>query len=121
MGHARPVVVALWIDEDLGLALQPAKRLRMDDPVTIPLERRPYPTGLLVALATERLVGAHRAGRERRLLERAHALRERVGDPACDLHCSSVLPVAACAWPCIRASERAGLAAVDDHRGADNP
>ena len=71
----------------------------MDDPVAVPLERRPHVTWLLLALATERLVGAHGARRERRLLERPHALRERVGDPACDLHYSSVLPVAARSWP----------------------
>ena len=39
VGHPRAVVVARRIDEDLRLALQPPKRLRMQDPVTIALER----------------------------------------------------------------------------------
>ena len=41
VGHPRAVVVARRIDEDLCLALQPPKRLRMQDPVTIALERGP--------------------------------------------------------------------------------
>ena len=38
--HPRAVVVALGVDEDLCLALQPAERLRVDDPVAVALERR---------------------------------------------------------------------------------
>ncbi len=40
--HARAVVVALGVDEDLRLALQAAKRLRVDDAVTVALERRAH-------------------------------------------------------------------------------
>jgi hypothetical protein len=40
MGHAGAVVVACGIDEDLRLALQPAERLGMDDPVAVALKRR---------------------------------------------------------------------------------
>ena len=39
--HARAVVVAGRVDEDLRLALQPPERLRVDDPVAVALERRP--------------------------------------------------------------------------------
>src|SRR3546814_6589311 len=40
MGQARPVVVALVIDEDLRLVLQAAEGGRVDDPVAVALERR---------------------------------------------------------------------------------
>src|SRR5580765_4013196 len=39
MGEARPVVVALVIDEDLRLVLEPPERGRMDDAVAVALER----------------------------------------------------------------------------------
>ena len=38
--HARAVVVAGRVDEDLRLALQAPERLRVDDPVAVALERR---------------------------------------------------------------------------------
>ena len=38
--HARAVVVARGVDEDLRLALQPPERLRVDDAVAVALERR---------------------------------------------------------------------------------
>ena len=41
VGHARAVVVAGRVDEDLRLPLQAAERLRVDDPVAVALERRP--------------------------------------------------------------------------------
>ena len=41
VGHPRPVVVPRRVDEDLGLPLQPAKGLRVHDPVAVALERRP--------------------------------------------------------------------------------
>ena len=40
VGEAGAVVVALGGDEDLGLVLEPAKRLRVDDPVAVALEGR---------------------------------------------------------------------------------
>ena len=54
--HARAVVVALRVDEDLGLSLQPAERLRVHDPVAVALERRSDAARLLVALASASLV-----------------------------------------------------------------
>src|SRR5947208_2235360 len=35
--HPRAVVIAGGVDEDLGLALQPAKWLRVDDPIAVTL------------------------------------------------------------------------------------
>ena len=40
VGEAGAVVVAFGRDEDLRLVLEPAKRLRVDDPVAVALERR---------------------------------------------------------------------------------
>ena len=40
MGQPRAVVIALVIDEDLGLVLEPAKGGRMDDAVAVALKRR---------------------------------------------------------------------------------
>src|SRR6476646_4956015 len=48
VGHPSPVVVAVRVDEDLRLSLQPAERLRVDEPVAVPLERRPHGARLLV-------------------------------------------------------------------------
>jgi len=41
VGQARPVMVALVIDEHLGFMLEPAKRRRMDDPVAVALKYGP--------------------------------------------------------------------------------
>ena len=68
VGHPRPVVVALRVDEDLGLPLQPAKRLRVDEPVAVALERRSHAARLLGAEATLRLVRADGERRQPRLL-----------------------------------------------------
>ena len=52
VGEAGPVVVALGGDEDLGLVLEPAEGLRVDDAVAVALERRPQrAVGLLDARA----------------------------------------------------------------------
>ena len=40
MGQARAEMVALVVDEDLRLVLQPAKGVGMDDAVAVALERR---------------------------------------------------------------------------------
>ena len=45
--HPGSVVVALRVDEDLRLALQPPERLRVDDAVAVALERRPHAARLL--------------------------------------------------------------------------
>ena len=76
----RPVVVAGGVDEDLRLALQPAERLRVDDPVAVALERRPDAALVFLAQPPARLVRAHGERRERRLLGRADARLEGVGN-----------------------------------------
>ena len=74
--HARPVVVALRVDEDLRLPLQPAERLRVDDAVAVALERRPHAALLFRQLAT---AGLEASGPRTAtgLLERADPLLER--------------------------------------------
>ena len=49
--HPRPEVVARRVDEDLGLALQPAKWLRVEDAIAVTLERRPHEALVLLARA----------------------------------------------------------------------
>src|SRR5205823_603855 len=52
MRQARAVVIALVIDEDLGLVLQPPERRRMDDAVAVALKGAARPSlGLLVQAA----------------------------------------------------------------------
>ena len=41
VGEARPVVIPLVIDEDLGLVLEAAKRRAVDDAVAVALKGRP--------------------------------------------------------------------------------
>ena len=79
--HARPVVVARRVDEDLRLALQAAKRLRVEDAVAVALERRPDAARLLVAHPPAGLVRAHRERREPALLVLAHPLLRRRRQP----------------------------------------
>jgi hypothetical protein len=59
VGHARAVVVARRVDEDLRLALQAAKRLRVQDAVAVALKRRAQSALLLGLDPTAMLVGAH--------------------------------------------------------------
>ncbi len=76
VGHPRAVVVALGVDEDLRLPLQPPERLRVDDAVAIALELRADLAWLLGKLAPARLEGAHRVRRQL-LLARSDDLLER--------------------------------------------
>ncbi len=76
MGHPRPVVVALGVDEDLRLPLQAPERLRVDDAVAVPLERRAHAARLLGKLSSARLERAH-GERRQALLELADPLVER--------------------------------------------
>ena len=76
--HPRPVVVALRVDEDLRLPLQPPERLRVDDPVAVALERRPHGALLLRRVPAARLVRAHGERREALLLVLADSLLEGV-------------------------------------------
>ena len=78
--HPGAVVVALRVDEDLRLPLQPAERLRVDDPVPVALERRPHRARFLVALPPAGLVRPHRERREPAVLLLADARLERVTD-----------------------------------------
>jgi hypothetical protein len=58
MGHARAVVVAGGVDEDLRFPLQPPERLRVENPVAVALEGRPQEAFLLLAQAAPGLVRA---------------------------------------------------------------
>ena len=80
--HASPVVITLRVDEDLGLPLQPAKRLRVDDPVAVALERRSHAARLLGPEATLRLVRADGERRQPRLLALAD---EQLEVPRCTI------------------------------------
>ena len=58
------VVVALVVDEDLGLVLEPAEGARMNDPVPVALVRRPERVGLLRPAASCRQVATAGGGPE---------------------------------------------------------
>ena len=70
------VVVALGRDEDLGLVLQAAEGLGVDDAVAVALERRAQGARLLRRQPSARAVAAHGQGAERDLLGGAQALCE---------------------------------------------
>ena len=90
--HPGAVVVSGGVDEDLRLALQPAKGLGMEDAIAIALERRADRALLLGKEPASRLVRLHRESRERQLLVPAHALAERLCDSAGNLgHGASVV------------------------------
>jgi hypothetical protein len=57
--HARSVVVAGRVDEDLRLLLEPAEGLRVEDPIAVALERCAQAALLLGSRPAARLVGAH--------------------------------------------------------------
>jgi len=81
----RAEVVALGVDEYLCLVAQAAERLRVDDPVSVTLERRPQAALLLGNLAPARLVRADGERREPLLLVLAHRLGEAVRNLSGDL------------------------------------
>ena len=84
VGHARAVVVAGRVDEDLRLALQAPERLRVEDAIAVALERRADAALLLVARPAGGVVRAHGERREGTLLLLADPRGEGVGDPPCD-------------------------------------
>ena len=86
VGHPGAVVVALGVDEDLRLPLQPPERLRVHEAVAVALERRPDAARLLGLGPAAGLERADGERREPRLLVRAHALLERFRGAACDVH-----------------------------------
>src|SRR5262249_42453542 len=59
-----PVVVALVVDEDLGLVLEAAERSRVHDAVAVALEGGAVGMGLLGEEATARRAALHRVGGE---------------------------------------------------------
>src|SRR6476646_2755911 len=67
VGEPGPVVVSLGGDEDLRLVLQSPERRRVDDPVPVPLKRRPQRTVRLLHLPPRR-IGPRRLGRKKLLL-----------------------------------------------------
>ena len=71
--HARAVMVAGRVDEDLRLPLQAAERLRVEDAVAVALKRRADAAFVLRPLASARLVGAHGERREGVLFQLARA------------------------------------------------
>ena len=75
VGEPGPVVVALGGDEDLGLVLEPAEGLGVDDPVAVALERRPQRAVGLLDRAPRR-VGAGRVLGEELVLPGADAVVE---------------------------------------------
>jgi hypothetical protein len=54
MRQPGPVMIAHWNEKDLGFMFQSSKRLGMDDPIPVVLERRPERTFLLSELAAFR-------------------------------------------------------------------
>ena len=78
--HARAVVVAGRVDEDLRLPLQPAERLRVEDPVAVALKRGPNAAFLLRPLAATGLVRAHGERREGVRFQLARARGEGVAN-----------------------------------------
>ena len=74
MGEPDSVVVALRRDEDLGLVLEAAEGLRVNDAVAIQLESGPEGIGLLFSLSALGLRGKHRSVREDLPLELFGAL-----------------------------------------------
>ena len=79
VGEPRAVVVAARRDEHLRLVLQPAERLAVDDPVAVALKRGAQ-AAVRLRPGAQRRVGARRERRQLRLLTRADALLEIVGD-----------------------------------------
>ena len=77
--EARPEVIAVGVDEDLGLVPKPAERLRVDDPVAVALERRAQPALVLSVRTAAALVRADGERGQPPLLVLAHGGREAVG------------------------------------------
>jgi hypothetical protein len=78
-------MVPLWRDEDLCLVHQPAERLRVDDPVSVALERCPDVGRGLVPLPTQSVIGTDCQRSEQLLLLLANARLERTGDRSREL------------------------------------
>src|SRR5262249_29897530 len=79
VGHARAVVVAGRVDEDLRLTLEAAERLRVEDAVPVALERCPEPAVVFLAQTAARLVRAHGERGDPPLFVPAHLRLEGAG------------------------------------------
>src|SRR5206468_4621873 len=90
----RAVVVALRVDEDLRLPLEPPEGLGMDDPVAVALKRGSQIARLLVDRAAAGLVRTHGERRQPRLLVLSDSLLECLRRAPCDLHGVSVVAAA---------------------------
>ena len=103
VGHPRAVVIALGIDEDLRLSLQPPERLRVDDAVAVALELGANLAGVLGELAPERVERAH-GERGQELLPYTDRLPEAHGDQRRGTRCGIAAPTnsAANASPSVR-------------------
>src|ERR1700677_5254155 len=64
MGHARAVMIARAVQEDLGLVLESAERTAVDDAVTVALEFEAQPMAVFRVLATARGRARLGVGRE---------------------------------------------------------
>ena len=78
--EARAEMIVRGVDPDLGLVAKAPERLRVHDPVAVPLERRPQAAGFLLTRAPARLIGTDCEQREPPVLVLAHAKLEGVGD-----------------------------------------
>ena len=78
-----PEVVALVIDEDLRLVLQPPERRRMDDPVAVALERRARRAFRFGHQTADALVGIGGVGRAR-----LGSIAKRCGHEGSPGHCA---------------------------------
>ena len=83
--HPRAVVIACGIDEDLGLALQAPKGLRVQDPVAVALERRAQAAIVLGLQPATRLVRPHGQRRQPASFVFSHLRLERFRHCSCDL------------------------------------
>jgi len=121
VGHARAVVVTGRVDEDLGLPLQPAERLRVEDPVAVPLERRPDEALLLLALASASLVRPNGERRESARFQLAHPRGKGVGDSPGKLrHRAKVAAAAVVPEPRFAAPQRAKAGVRHRHESVAN-
>ena len=112
VGQPRAVVVALGRDEDLGLVLEAAERLGVDDPVAVALQRRAH-AAVLLGHAPPRRPRPRGAGREALGLPRRLAGGEARGDGpggAVDVHAHILPPSPGRAVP-------AGPRRAEDARG----
>ena len=89
--HARAVVIAFGVDEDLRLSLEPPERLRMHDPIPVALKRRPHAARIFRKLPPARVERTH-CERRQELLSRADHLLEAHGGQRRGTRCGIAAP-----------------------------